>query len=56
MGVRFDLWLARDTELPNVSTTLWWKRYFYPDIYTLIDDLYKRGLIEEGDYIINIDW
>lgn len=35
---------------------LFWERNFYPDIYTLANDLYNKGLIEAGDYVINIDW
>lgn len=35
---------------------MFWERNFYPDIYTLANDLYKRGLIEAGEYAIHIDW
>lgn len=64
MGVKFDVWVARDPEqkLSNPksqnswSISLWWERNFYPDIYTLANDLYKKGLIEAGEYIIDIDW
>ena len=63
-GVKFELWLSRDPSLavPGAEDRggwfieLWWKRNFYPDIYTLIDDLYKRGLLEAGAYVIDIDW
>lgn len=62
MGVKFEVWLARD---PNQSITnqkydweleLFWERNFYPSLYTVANDLYKKGLIEPGDYMINIDW
>jgi hypothetical protein len=35
---------------------MFWERNFYPDTYTVANDLYDKGLIEAGDYIINIDW
>ena len=61
MGVKFDKWLARDPNQPVAAATdysvkLWWDRNFYPDIYTLANDLHKKGLIEAGDYAIEIDW
>jgi len=62
MGVRFSMWLSRDPKQSvDGDDTPWviklfWKRNFYPDIYTVANDLCYKGLIEEGDYIINIDW
>jgi len=64
MGVKFAVWLARDPKqlLKNKedqddwSLDLFWSRNFYPDLQTVANDLYSRGLIEAGDYIINIDW
>lgn len=62
MGVSFAAWLARDPKQKligqeyNFELELWWKRNFYPCIDMIIKDLYKRGLIEAGDYIININW
>jgi hypothetical protein len=35
---------------------LFWTRNFYPDIHTVANDLYKKGLLEKGEYAINIDW
>lgn len=35
---------------------MFFERNFYPDLQMVANDLYKRGLIEEGKYIINIDW
>lgn len=35
---------------------LWWSRNFYPSIEMIANDLYQKGLIEKGDYTINIDW
>jgi hypothetical protein len=35
---------------------LFWERNFYPDVYTVANDLYEKGLIEAGDYVIDIDW
>ncbi len=63
MGVKFDVWLARDPKKPikgekkyDYRTDLWWERNFYPNIQTVANDLHKRGLIEAGEYVINIDW
>ncbi len=35
---------------------LFWQRNFYPCLQTVANDLYERGLIEQGDYSIEIDW
>lgn len=62
MGVSFKAWLERDPKqlLSNrndiFGLELWWERNFYPNIHTVANDLYKKGLIEAGDYLINIDW
>lgn len=64
MGVKFDVWLARDIKqkLSNPkdqndwSIELWWERNFYPNLQTVANDLHSKGLIEAGDYSINIDW
>jgi len=62
MGVKFKNWLGRDPKEPIVDQKydhdldLFWRRNFYPDIYTVANDLYAKGLLEAGEYIINIDW
>ncbi len=62
MGVKFKTWLDRD---PNqllkdsdnkISLDIFWTRNFYPSVHTIVNDLHKKGLIEAGDYIIDIDW
>jgi hypothetical protein len=35
---------------------MFWERNFYPDVYTVANDLYEKGLIEAGEYAIHIDW
>ena len=35
---------------------MFWERNFYPDLQTVANDLYKKGLIEAGKYSIEIDW
>lgn len=64
-GVKFDVWLSRDpiqklesSKVNNKESDLifFWKRSFYPDIYTVANDLHEKGLIDAGDYSINIDW
>lgn len=62
MGVKFNVWLSRDPkqQIPNQTSDwdldLFWDRNFYPNISMVANDLYKKGLIEAGDYLINIDW
>jgi hypothetical protein len=64
MGVSFKAWLERDPEqkLSNPddqeswSLGLWWERNFYPHVDMIINDLHARGLLEAGEYEINIDW
>lgn len=62
MGVRFKNWLERDPKEWNGKKgdenylDLFWERNFYPDINMLANDLCKKGLIEPGEYVINIDW
>lgn len=66
MGVSFAAWLARDPKAPlkdegeggekSWIINLWWRRNFYPEFQMVANDLYSKGLLEAGDYTINIDW
>jgi len=64
MGVNFASWLKRDPtqKLPNPDDQasycleMWWHRNFYPDIQMVANDLHAKGLLEAGDYTIDIDW
>lgn len=64
MGVSFKAWLERDItqRLTNIgdqdeySLELWWERNFYPHVSMIINDLHEKGLIEAGEYLIEIDW
>lgn len=62
MCVKFEKWLERDPKQPVGEYTdkcfidMFWHRNFYPDFYVLVNDLHAKGLIEAGDYTINIDW
>ena len=62
MGVKFETWLKRDPKQPlknqqyDWELGMFWERNFYPDIDTLANDLHKKGLLEAGEYAINIDW
>ena len=64
MGVSFKAWLARDpnqllsSEKDNNdwSLSMWWERNFYPHFDILINDLHEKGILEAGEYGINIDW
>lgn len=62
MGVKFSSWLARDPQKPLVGQQyewqlgMWWERNFYPNLGMVVNDLHAKGLIEAGEYVINIDW
>lgn len=62
MGVSFKAWLERSPEKPLEgashphSLSMWWERNFYPDVQMVANDLYEKGLIEAGEYVIDIDW
>lgn len=62
MGVKFAVWLARDPKQKirgqkyDWELTLFWERNFYPDLYTVANDLHAKGLLPAGEYVINIDW
>lgn len=66
MGVSFAAWLARDPKASicgekedkslDYVIELFWHRNFYPDIEMVANDLHKKGLLEAGKYLINIDW
>lgn len=65
MGVSFKSWVERDPNQPLNSTdewtrkyglSLWWDRNFYPHLDMVINDLHQKGLLPEGEYIIDVDW
>ena len=61
MGVSFKAWLSRDPKNIDPFGNEWrnnifWERNFYPDAQMVANDLFERGLIPKGEYIINIDW
>jgi len=64
MGVSFKAWLERDPQQKlsspdnqeSWSLALWWERNFYPNVDMIINDLHSKGLIEAGEYEIDIDW
>lgn len=62
MGVKFSAWLARSPKqsLPNredkFGLDLWWERNFYPSVEIVANDLHRKGLLDAGEYVINIDW
>lgn len=63
-GVKFNTWLNTTPEQINEvnpesyagKNELFWDRNFYPDFQTVVNDLHEKGLIEAGDYMIEIDW
>jgi hypothetical protein len=64
MGISFKTWLTTSEEDINKDhlesykgqNNLYWERNFYPNLQVVANDLYKKGLIEKGEYVINIDW
>ncbi len=62
MGVSFAAWLARDPKEwdgkagDETFLGMFWERNFYPTAEAVAHDLVKRGLLEEGEYTIDIDW
>lgn len=62
MGVSFKSWLERDPrewngeEKDERFIDMYWERNFYPNVDMIIEDLYKKGLLEIGEYCISIDW
>lgn len=62
MGVSFAAWLKRDIHEWNGDPedkryiNLFWHRNFYPSIEMIANDLHAKGLLEAGEYLINIDW
>lgn len=63
MGVSFKAWLERDPKKPldtgredSFDIELFWHRNFYPCVGMIVQDLYKRGILQDGSYGINIDW
>lgn len=64
MGVSFSAWLKRDPQQPipcadptdYFYTELFWERNFYPSKEMIAQDLFNRGLLPQGEYVINIDW
>ena len=61
-GVKFASWLARSPKKKLEGRTasyqldFWWNRNFYPDVQAVANDLHAKGLLDAGDYMINIDW
>jgi hypothetical protein len=62
MGVSFAAWLARDPKQPlknqenDWELNMWWDRNFYPDVQMIANDLHAKGLLDAGEYSIDIDW
>ena len=65
IGVSFKAWLERDPKQCLNTDDQWdrehglaifWERNFYPELQTVANDLYNKGLLEAGEYGINIDW
>ena len=62
IGVSFKAWLDRDPKQKLINQKyddqleLWWHRTFYPDIEMVANNLHALGLLDAGEYDIEIDW
>ena len=58
MGVSFKAWLegVPDEISDRFQRELFWGRKFYPELSMVVNDLYEKGLLDAGDYEIDIDW
>ena len=62
MGVSFETWLNTSPEdtakhfKSERENNLFWERNFYPNVSMIANDLHSKGLIETGEYVIDIDW
>jgi hypothetical protein len=62
MGVSFKSWLntspddTRKQFEDYFDNSLFWERNFYPHLEMIVNDLHSKGLLEEGRYMIDIDW
>lgn len=64
-AVPFQQWLDADPPTPatdggfdrdRFSEELRWDREFYPEVEDVINDLHRRGLIDEGEYAMHVWW
>ena len=56
MGVSFKAWLEKDyDDCSEDEDSDFWERNFYPNLDTVVNDLYEKGLLEAGEYYINLD-
>lgn len=65
MGVSFKAWLERDPKQKLSTATdwnkdyglvMWYERNFYPSEEMIVNDLYSKGLLEAGEYEIDVNW
>ena len=58
MGVSFKAWLegVPDEISDRFQRELFWGKKFYPELSMVVNDLYEKGLLDAGDYEIDIDW
>ena len=56
MGVSFKSWLNADLSNLSFQEKRFCETKFFPNGSMIIEDLHKKGILKEGEYIINIDW
>ena len=52
MGVSFQAW----KNCTHKYQKIFWERNFYPHLQMVANDLYAQGIIQAGEYQIEIDW
>lgn len=53
---RPDFTTDREGWQKHLDDQLRWDRDYYPDLETVVKDLYEKGLLDAGDYIIYAWW
>lgn len=56
-GVSLERWKNTDSseKFGKIGTIVWGRNY-YPHVSMVVNDLYSKGVLPEGKYLINIDW
>ena len=47
---------SENLKMKKFHLELFWERNFYPELEMVANDLYEKGLLEAGEYLIDVDW
>lgn len=60
MGVSLESWTTTDEDSfpykDKYDKGFWYERNFYPHYEEIANDLYNKGLLQAGSYVIDISW